>query len=51
MQGDPAEGLDVLYLLRDKWAARADASTQIILEAVESLIAEYEAWLDAPEDG
>jgi hypothetical protein len=46
---DPAEALDVLYQLRDKWAAGADASTLIILEAIESLIGEYEAALDAPE--
>jgi hypothetical protein len=51
VQSDPAEALDVLYLLRDKWAARADASTVFILEAIESLIGEFEAELDAPEDG
>ena len=50
MQSDPAEALDVLYRLREKWAARADASTLIILEAIELLIAEYEAVRDAPED-
>jgi hypothetical protein len=50
VQSDPAEALDVLYRLRDRWAARADASTLIILEAIESLIAEYEAALDAPEE-
>jgi hypothetical protein len=51
VQSDPAEALDVLSLLRDKWAARADAGTLIILEAIESLIAEYKARLDAHEDG
>jgi hypothetical protein len=51
VQSDPAEALDVLYALRDKWAARADASTLIILEAIKSLIAEYEGALDAPEEG
>ena len=50
MQSDPAEALDVLYRLRDKWAARADESTLMILEAIETLIAEYEAALDASED-
>jgi hypothetical protein len=43
VQSDRDEALDVLYRLRDKWAARADASTVVILEAIESLIAEYEA--------
>jgi hypothetical protein len=51
VQSDPAEVLDVLYRLRDKWAPRADGSTLSILEAIEALIAEYEAALDAPERG
>jgi hypothetical protein len=51
VQSDRDEALGVLYRLRDKWAARADASTVVILEAIESLIAEYEAARDGPEDG
>jgi hypothetical protein len=51
VQSDPDEALAVLYRLRDKWAARANASALIILEAIESLIAEHEAARDAPEGG
>jgi hypothetical protein len=51
VQSDPGEALDVLYRLRESWAKRAEAGAQLIVRAIESLIAEYKAARDAPEDG
>ncbi|MGH3116786.1 MAG: hypothetical protein ACRDQ2_06660 [Gaiellales bacterium] len=51
MQSDPDEALDVLYRLRENWTTRAEAGAQVILRAIESLIAEYEASRDTPDDG
>jgi hypothetical protein len=50
VQSDPDEALAVLYRLRENWTTRAEAGVQVILRAIESLIAEYEAARDAPED-
>jgi hypothetical protein len=49
VQSDPDGALDVLYRLREDWTTRAEAGAQVILRAIESLIAEYEA-ARAPED-
>jgi hypothetical protein len=50
VQTDPNEALEALYRLRENWTKRSDADAQTILGAIESLIAEYEAARDAPED-
>jgi hypothetical protein len=50
VQSDPDEALDVLYRLSESWTRRSDARAQTIVEAIESLIAEYEAARSAPED-
>jgi hypothetical protein len=51
VQSDPDEALDVFYRLRENWTTRAEAGAQVILRAIESLIAEYEAARDTPDDG
>jgi hypothetical protein len=50
VQSDPNEALDILYQLRERWVERSDPRAQTIVEAIESLIAEYEAARGAPED-
>jgi hypothetical protein len=50
VQSDPNEALDILHQLRERWVERSDARAQTIVEAIESLIAEYEAARSAPED-
>jgi hypothetical protein len=51
VQSDPAEALKVLYRLRQKWAESSGADAETILNAIDSLIAEYETARDPPEDG
>jgi hypothetical protein len=51
VQSDPDEALDVLYRLRENWTTRTEARAEVILRAIESLIAESEAARDAPDDG
>jgi hypothetical protein len=51
VQSDPAEALDVLYRLREKWADRSGADAETIVKAIDSLIAEYQGARDAAEDG
>jgi hypothetical protein len=51
VQGDPDQALEILYRLRESWTRRSDARAQTIAEAIESLIADYEAARDAPEHG
>jgi hypothetical protein len=50
VQSDPDEALDVLYRLRESWTRRSDGHAQTIVEAIESLIADYEAARGAREE-
>ena len=51
VQSDPDQALEILHRLRESWTRRSDARAQTIAEAIESLIADYEAARDAREDG